>query len=414
LAAGWWLGTPVERRARCSVMDPRGCTTVLRRFVGPQANEFAVHCRPEGQALDTLQQAESTYRALAALLAAEHASFGDLASEGLFLRDIRRDLPLVLDVRARVLADIGHSAGAPPPGFIQQAPVDQRARLELSASAVVPHDRDAWSVRDVRAAPSCTCAGCAQSAARLVRLGDETSLHTTNVYGAGDDAFEQAWNMFCAAERLLDQCGMGFRDVVRTWIHLRDIDRDYEALNQARREFFRHCGIERRPASTGVQGTPLPDAHDFSMRLHAVKSPRPLDVTVMSTPSLDEAWSYGSDFSRGLRIVESNKVALYVSGTASIDEAGRSAHVGNIEGQVGRMLHNIASLLAQQGASFANLVSAVTYLKNPTDAPVLRSLFGERGFDGFPCALVEAPLCRPELLCEAEAVAILPLATAAA
>jgi enamine deaminase RidA (YjgF/YER057c/UK114 family) len=76
------------------------------------------------------------------------------------------------------------------------------------------------------------------------------------------------------------------------------------------------------------------------------------------------------------------------------------------------MLHNIASLLAQQGATFANLVSGVGYLKNAQDAPVLRSIFRQRGFAGFPCALVEAPLCRPELLCEAEAVAVLPPATA--
>jgi enamine deaminase RidA (YjgF/YER057c/UK114 family) len=207
---------------------------------------------------------------------------------------------------------------------------------------------------------------------------------------------------------------MTFRDVVRTWIHLRDIDRDYDALNQARRDFFRHCGIERRPASTGVQGIPFPDVHDFSMSLCAVKSTRPLDVTAVSTPSLSEAWDYGADFSRGLRVAEGSKVTLYVSGTASIDEAGHTAHVGDFAAQVERMLHNIASLLAQQGATFANLVSGVGYLKNAQDASVLRSIFRQRGFAGFPCALVEAPLCRPELLCEAEAVAVLPPATAGA
>jgi enamine deaminase RidA (YjgF/YER057c/UK114 family) len=72
------------------------------------------------------------------------------------------------------------------------------------------------------------------------------------------------------------------------------------------------------------------------------------------------------------------------------------------------MLHNIAALLAGQGATFTDLVSGVVYLKRPGDAPVLRALCRQRGFDGFPCALVEAPLCRPELLCEAEAVAMLP------
>ena len=413
-ARGWALGAPSERRLGSEVVHPSACSPTIRRFTGPEASELAILCRPDARSPDTVHQAEAAYRALAALLAAHQASFRDLTCETLFLRDVRRELPLVLGARTRVLADLGQSAGAPPPAFIQQAPVDEGASFDLSAWAVVPHHRAAWSVRDVRAAPTCACDGCARSGARLICLGDQTSLYTTNVYGAGGDAFEQAWDMFCAAERLLYQCGMGFRDVVRTWIHLRDIDRDYDALNKARREFFRHCGIERRPASSGVQGIPFPDVHDFSMSLHAVKSPRPLDVTVMSTPSLNEAWSYGVDFSRGLRLAEANKVTLYVSGTASIDEAGRSVHVGNFEAQVERMLDNIASLLAQQGATFENLVSGVTYLRNPSDAPVLRAMCHDRGFDGFPCALVEAPLCRPELLCEAEAVAILPLATAGA
>ena len=61
------------------------------------------------------------------------------------------------------------------------------------------------------------------------------------------------------------------------------------------------------------------------------------------------------------------------------------------------------------GATFENLVSGVTYLRNPSDAPVLRSMCRQRGFDGFPCALVHAQLCRPELLCETEAVAMLRL-----
>ena len=349
---------------------------------------------------------------MAELLTAHQASFQDLATETLFLRDVRHDLPLVLDVRSRILAELGQGACAPLPAFIQQAPIDPRANFELAASAVVPRDRDTWSVRDVRAVPACACQGCARSGARLVRLGDQVTLHTTNVYGSGGDACEQAFDMFCAAERLLQQCGMEFRDVARAWIHLRDIDRDYDALNRARREFFRQRGIGQRPASTGVQGMPFPDTHDFSMSLQAVRSPKALDVAVMSTPSLNEAWSYGADFSRGVRLTEANKVTLHISGTASIDEAGRTVHVGDFAAQVDRMLENIELLLAQQGASFENLVSGVTYLKKPGDAPVLRSMYRERGFGNFPCALVVAPLCRPELLCETEAVALLPLATA--
>lgn len=341
-------------------------------------------------------------------LAAHDASFLDLASEMLFLRDVRRELPLVLEVRRRVLADLGQAACAPSPEFMQQAPVSQGASVELSASAVIPRRRDLWSIRDVRATPPCGCEGCVRSAARLIRLGDQISLHMTNIYGAGGIPFEQALDMFLAAERLLAQCGMGFRHVVRTWIYLRDVNRDYDALNQARREFFRRRGIELRPASTGVQGTAFPDAHDFSMNLYAVKGPQPVDITGMSAVTLNQAWRYGADFSRGVRVAETNKIALYVSGTASIDETGRTAHAGNFKAQVERMLHNIASLLAAQGATFEDVFSAVTYLKHASDAPVLRAMCHERGFDGFPSALVEASLCRSELLCEAEAVAMLP------
>ena len=404
----------LERRLGPDVLQPGASSNVLHRFAGPEADELAILCRPEGQSPDTAHQAEAAYRALAKQLAAHQSAFRDVTSETLLLRDVRKDLPLVLDIRTRVLADLGQSAYAPLPSFIQQAPIDPGASFELSAWAVVPRHRDAWSVRDVRAVPSCVCEGCARSGARLVRLGDQGSLHTTNVYGVGGDAFEQALDMFCAAERLLQQCGMDFRDVARAGIHLRDIDRDYDALNRARREFFRQRGIGLRPASTGVQGLPFTDVHDFSLSLQAVQSPRALDVTRMSTPTLNEAWDYGADFSRGLRLTEANKVMLYISGTASIDEAGRTVHVGDLKAQVDRMLENIESLLAQQGAGFENLVSGITYLKSPGDAPVLRAMCRERGFENFPCALVEAPLCRPELLCETEAVAMLPVATARA
>jgi enamine deaminase RidA (YjgF/YER057c/UK114 family) len=137
-------------------------------------------------------------------------------------------------------------------------------------------------------------------------------------------------------------------------------------------------------------------------------------MVVMSTPSLNEAWSYGSEFSRGLRLGSATGATLFVSGTASIDEAGRTVHVGDFEAQVDRMLHNVAALLARQGADFRHLVSGVTYVKRRSDAPMLRAMLRKRGFDGFPLALVETPLCRPELLCETEAVASLPLETAAA
>jgi enamine deaminase RidA (YjgF/YER057c/UK114 family) len=278
----------------------RGSSHLLRRFSGPDADELTILCRCEESSKSPAAAAEAAYESLAVQLAGEQASFQHVVAETLLLRDIRRELPTVLDVRARVLAAVDQGSGAPSPAFIQHPPFGGGA-VEVAATAVIPRRRDAWSVRDVAAKPSCSCAGCARSGARLVRLGDQTSLYSINVYGTGRDAFAQALDMFGAAERLLARCDMGFRDVIRTWIHLRDIDRDYDALNRARREFFQRHALDPRPASTAVQGVPFPAEHDFSIRLQAVRSARPLAVATISTPTLNEAWTYGADLSRGFR-----------------------------------------------------------------------------------------------------------------
>jgi enamine deaminase RidA (YjgF/YER057c/UK114 family) len=241
-----------------------------------------------------------------------------------------------------------------------------------------------------------------------INLGNEVRFHAAGLCGPGESAYEQTFGMFDLAEDLLHQAGMDFGDVVRTWIHLRDIDRNYADLNRARREFFRTRRIDPVPASTGIGGGPVSEAHDLCLGIYAVKAGRPPVRTVMTSPTLNEAAQYGADFVRGLKVVESNRVTLHVSGTASIDEHGRTAHIGDFEAQADRMLVNIAALLEGQGANFGNVVSAITYLKHPADAGRLMEKLRAAGFGGFPHALVLAPICRPDLLCETEALAILP------
>ena len=399
-----------ERRVQTSK-----ASTAVRRFSGPTADELFLLCRPGDGVVEPARQAEMVYEVLLDVLASEGAGPEALVTETVFLRRVREDFSVARAARSRMLGDTALRGCCPATTVIGQPPLASDAHLELAAVAVVPRHRSSSAVYEVRRPADCACDACVRGLrATVVRLGDQVSVYAGNVYGSGRDPFAEACDMFRVADGLLAEAGMRFGDVIRTWIHLRDIDRRYNALNEARRAFFRDYGVERPPASTGIQGIPFPDEHDFSLSLHAVKSRPPLDVTPMTSPSLNEAWSYGADFSRGLKIAEPGRATLYVSGTASIDEAGRTAHMGDIEAQADRMLHNIASLLARQGATFGNLVSGVAYLRNPNDAPVLRSMFRKRGFEGFPCALVEAPLCRPELLCEAEAVAMLPLGTTGA
>ena len=386
--------------------DDRGA--VIRRISGPEAGELYFLCRPERRVTDVGAQAEAVYRGMLKLLATEGASFSAVASETLFVSDNQGDLEVILDARRRVLEEAEPGSCRPVTAVIGQPPLSG-ASLEVSALAVLPRRQPSQSATEVWTTPACGCDDCSRLPATLVPVGEQMHAHAGNIYGEGKNAFEQTYAMFCSAEELLCEAGMNFNDVCRTWIYLRDMDRDYAEFNRARREFFSSRSIELMPASTAVGGEPSAAAHDVCMRLHAIKSPQPLNLEVMSTPTLNEAWTYGSDFSRGLKVEDANKIALHISGTASIDEAGRTVHLGDVGAQAQRMLLNISSLLEAQGASYQDVVCAVTYLKNARDAPLLRTIFREQGFKGFPCTLVEAPICRPELLCETEAVAVLPL-----
>ena len=72
------------------------------------------------------------------------------------------------------------------------------------------------------------------------------SLHT-------GDFRAQAWRAFENARAVLRASGADWRDVVKTTIYLRDIDRDYAALNDVRCAYFREAGLEDYPASTCIE-----------------------------------------------------------------------------------------------------------------------------------------------------------------
>src|ERR1700748_3473755 len=67
--------------------------------------------------------------------------------------------------------------------------------------------------------------------------------------------------------------------------------------------------------------------------------------------ALNEAYDYGSAFSRGMRIDLNGLTILLISGTASIDDAGRTVHTADLRKQVRRTFDNITKLLASEGAA---------------------------------------------------------------
>ena len=127
---------------------------------------------------------------------------------------------------------------------------------------------------------------------------------------------------------------------------------------------------------------------------------------------LNEAYDYGSAFSRGIRLDLGGLVVLLISGTASIDEQGRTVHVGDIRAQTRRTFSNIIGLLASEGATWHDIVRTSCYLRDiDRDYKEFNeertAFYREQGLTLLPASTgIQAKLCRPDLLVEIEVIAV--------
>jgi 2-iminobutanoate/2-iminopropanoate deaminase len=129
---------------------------------------------------------------------------------------------------------------------------------------------------------------------------------------------------------------------------------------------------------------------------------------------LNEAYAYAkpSSFSRGMRIDLNGLTVLLISGTASIDDEGRSIHIGDFRAQLRRTFWNITQLLEAEGATWKDIVRTTCYLRDiERDYDAFNeertAFYAEQGLDPLPASTgIQAILCRPELLIEIEAIAM--------
>jgi enamine deaminase RidA (YjgF/YER057c/UK114 family) len=135
---------------------------------------------------------------------------------------------------------------------------------------------------------------------------------------------------------------------------------------------------------------------------------------ISAPDALNEAYHYAkpSSFSRGLRLDIKGITILLISGTASIDDQGRSIHLGDFCAQTKRTYENITKLLKAEGATWKDVVRTTCYLRDiERDYEAFNEertqFFQEQGLDPLPASTgIQAILCRPELLIEMEAMAI--------
>lgn len=228
--------------------------------------------------------------------------------------------------------------------------------------------------------------------------GSRRAVVLAGITGRGPTPIAELTAMFDRADSLLVSQGMTFADVGRTWLHMPELLRDYDALNLARNEFFEARGIGRElapPASTGIGGG-APAGAIAQLDLVAAAGHEPLRAGAQC-----EAWEYGSAFSRGMAVGS----LLSISGTASIDKAGATAEVGDPRGQILRTWSIVSDLLARNGSGLriADAPAIVLYFKDPSVWQAWQDLRQEGQLAALPQAVaVHADVCRDDLLFEME------------
>ena len=362
----------------------------------------------EEQANDALQ----TIRAVTE----EEGTRGSIVKQAVFIKDIDQ-----VDACRRIINDF-YGDELPATIYIPQAPCGGKL-LEIEAFGV---GREMGLVEIQRFSE------------RLVTTEHDGIrwIHLTNIHpetNAGG-VYDRSLNMFeRTSEGLLAQ-GFRFDQIIRTWLYLGDIvgregeTQRYKELNRARTDFFRYRNFgagrilpgfngDVYPASTGI-GT---DSGDVVMSCIAMDTQRDdVRIVPLENPLQVSAFEYNQryspkspKFARAMAITGGRCITILVSGTASITDS-ETRFVGDVAGQTGQTLDNIAALISEDnltchglpgpGATLNGLAFARVYIKQQEDYEKAKAVCTER-LGELPVIYAVADICRPELLVEIEGIA---------
>ena len=352
------------------------------------------------------QHAQGFYTCLPRILERAGAEMGHVVLERVFFRNLAADYEVFTKIRREAYRQGGVLEDQMPVvSYVEQPPCTADQAFELQVYAVVPQSAQKASVSTVPALGN-------GASAKVVEMSGFRHFYARGITGNGHVAKQGAAfrehcdGMFKAAAELLGRHGASFRDVLRMWCYLSNIEQDYQAFNHSRNEFFQLEDVRRLPASTGIGAGLYPPSALCGLDLYALLNPDSASVEVLHCDTLNEAHAYGSSFSRGMKLCLPEKTVLYISGTASVDETGATAHVGDARRQIERMLLNVEELLTPQDAGFSDLVQVTSYLKNSSDLDLFRAVVKRWGLTDMPNSIVTASACRPDLLCQIEAIAV--------
>jgi len=215
-------------------------------------------------------------------------------------------------------------------------------------------------------------------------------------------------SIFQLIESELNNINMDFKDIVRTWFYLDDLLDWYDEFNKVRNDFFKEKDIFNNmiPASTGIGAGNL----NNSLLQSAVYSVKPktdkVKISPVKSPFQCPASNYKSSFSRAVEIEHPDYRQLIISGTASINSEGKTAYIGDIYNQIKLTMNVVAGILNSRNMNWENVTKGIVYFKDINDIKVFDEYRVNEAIPQMPLAIVQADVCRNELLFEIEVDAI--------
>ncbi len=223
------------------------------------------------------------------------------------------------------------------------------------------------------------------------------------------DSAAQSQSVWDAMQSILSAHGFGVRQIVRTWFYNSHILDWYKQFNDVRTAFFKKHAVFGNfvPASTGIGAD---NQHGAALLAHMValapKDKQAAKLAMAPSPLQCPAYDYKSAFSRGATCDFKDGRALFVSGTASIEPGGKSAHPGDLDKQIDLTLCVIAAILKAANMQWADVCRGIAYFPKIEWMDAFEKRLEKAGIQPFPVVYAHSDVCRGDLMFELEVDAV--------
>lgn len=253
--------------------------------------------------------------------------------------------------------------------------------------------------------------------------GHKRAILLNGINTEDDFALEkQAKTIFTKSRLILEQHNYAYNHIVRQWNYLPGIlttenkVQNYQIFNDIRSNTYDALEwIYGYPAATGIGVAGSHLSIDLlaldGFEIKAITNPDQVDAHIYSDNVLENgclSTRTTPKFERAKLFKSSEESHIFISGTAAIE--GEYSRNTNVSKQSELTLQHI-DLLCQLGcaecgkqANHFEIKILRAYVKNPSDYGLVEKICTEK-YPGVPLILVEADVCRNELLVEIEAFA---------